>query len=273
MLFVHNLSWNTAELSIIPWSFPSYQGSLECVSQTLNHPFRAAFQRGCSWTSDVSILCITLSFISLSCCVMCSVHKDVSSLDSWPYSSSQPGVICSRQHLAILETFLLVETRDALQHPTAHRTGPPAKFRMSVGPRLRNPGLQNQQLKSLFVLISWSWNSMPWPSGWVIYLHSTPSPQGHMWVEEEMSVQNVLLPLGTKHSLKKHIGQLSTYWPSGFFWGTRSCWRSQPCFSREIHCPVSLKIDTSPDACDLLFKWQKHPKLYILELQLFFKRN
>lgn len=154
MLFVHNLSWNTAELSIIPWSFPSYQGALECVSQTLNHPFRAAFQRGCSWTSDVSILYITLSFISLSCCVMCSVHKDVSSLDSWPYSSSQPGVICSRQHLAILETFLLVETRDALQHPTAHRTGPPAKFRMSVGPRLRNPGLQNQQLKSLFVLIA-----------------------------------------------------------------------------------------------------------------------
>ena len=184
MLFVHNLSWNTTELSIIPWSFPSYQGASECVLQTLNHPFRAVFQRGCSWTPDVSILCITLSFISLSCCVMCSVHKDVSSFDSWPYSSSQPGVIWQQ---ATFGNFRNISTgRDQGCYSTSYSTQnrPPSKVQNVSRTQVEKPWPTEPTTKKPVFINSWSWNSMPWPSGWVIYLHSTPSPQGHMWVEE-----------------------------------------------------------------------------------------
>lgn len=64
MPFVSYLSWNTTELSITPWSFPSCQGALEHVSQTLNHPCRAVFQRGPLRKSDSSTLWVVLSFPS-----------------------------------------------------------------------------------------------------------------------------------------------------------------------------------------------------------------
>ena len=75
---------NTTELSVIPWCFLSYQGGLEPAPQTLSRPCRAASQRGSSWRSEVSVLCVTLSSLSqLPCGVLCP-HSQLQNVRSGP---------------------------------------------------------------------------------------------------------------------------------------------------------------------------------------------
>lgn len=199
---------NTTELSVIPWHFLSYQGGLEPTPQTLNHPCRAAFQRGCSWQPDVYV----------------AVWHAVSTRMSAVLTADPTTQVLNQGWSGHQLTFGNCRNISAGRNqgssslPTLHRTAPQPTSECQIGPRWRNPGLQNWQLKSLFF-----WRAEAETAG--------PDPLNERFPYTQLCLLKGVCGLKTKclfrmycclweqSSVEKHSRQLSTSCPSGCFWG------------------------------------------------------
>lgn len=189
MPFVSYLIWNTTELSITPWSFPSCQGALEHVSQTLNHPCRAVFQRGPLRKSDSSTLWVVLSFPSWwPHDVLClQGHQQFWQL-TLQQESSTWGDFCHQGTFHNSTVIFLSHSGEcywqrpgAAQHPTMLSIA--SQIQDTRSAKIEKVCPAEPTTNKLVLTNSWSQQSRPWPSGWAIYLCSAPS-QGRVWVEQ-----------------------------------------------------------------------------------------
>lgn len=237
-------------------SFSSYLGALEHVSQTFNHCFRPLF-----W-SDLSTLCNTLSFISLSFHTMCCIHEYVTCFDGWPYSGgSQPGEILPPGDIwQFWRHFCLSQLGECWWYSST-------SCNAQDSPRNKVHNVSSTKVEKFCPYRTKSWEEKKKKTRFYEYpkpKQQALAPLGGRFINAQLLKD--ICGLKNKCLLRMYYclweqNIVTSFWLPDWVDFPRiagKCWRSQPCFSRETHCPLPLmefKEEASTNAYD--FQWQK----------------